>query len=1225
MSNFKRESISSVQVQHYYHHLSPQTAAPDLNAQIWFAGLPAAALLIAPQGTIIAANALAAQLLAQSQSELIHQSLASLFPAVAGDQSSPVSRLECRSPGQVTGLKGTGEVVKLQFRVITDRDDQAHLLLLSEADTTHFARVSALIDAYLKALQGDTEAVRPINGASAALETESTDRDRQSHAVGANRFILAPLPGHAEPCLLRLTPEGQLTDVNDACCHLWGQPASALVGRHVSELWPEQQELISRQWAQINQCTPRDPVLVQAHPTVTATGQTIQHQWIYQALFDDRNQLQAVQAVGIELGGHPRDTPLIADYDQQLALFFAQAIEGCFFMMLDEPVRWDDSVDKEAVLDYAFAHQRITRVNQALLQQYGCTESEAIGQTPNDFFAHDLATCRLVLRQLFDEGHLHINTHERKADGTPMWIEGDYICLYDAQGRITGNFGVQRDVTHIREAIAAVAQSEQQYRLLVENQTDFIVKTDVDGNFLFVSPSYCHLCGLPTEELLTQTLLHGRHPEDQAATQWALAALHFPPHTCKLEQRLQTPRGWRWLAWTYTAVLDEAENIIAVVGAGRDVTERKAMESQLQQSERQFRNVLETLTLVAIMLDRQGKILFCNDYLLSLTGWNCDEVLGQSWAEQFLPADIRPVLQQWLQQTFEQQIFPSYYENEIVTREGDRRLIAWNNTVQRDSAGQVLSLTSIGEDITERKRTQDQIYELSQRLSLATQSSQSGVWDLDIATNQVVWDERMYGIYGLSPAKPKMTYRRWQARVHPDDIAVVRRSEHQIEQGSNNLYCEFRIVCPNGNIRHIEAHTCVLRDKQGNPRRLIGMNRDISDRKAAESALAMAHQQLQALMQNSPAIVALFDENGSYQRVNTITSQLFNQPAAAIAGRTFSEIHPPEMSALLTARLQQLTTTQQPLVVEDRLTTRDGDRFLQSVLFPVMSRPDQPDLFGWIATDITELVQAKEHLQRQAERERLLREITTNIRQSLHLKTILNSTADSVRDFLDTDRVLIYRFNSDWSCRILVESVGPQWIKTLDLDLMDPCLSTTWVEPYLQGRVSQITDIDSDEIVPCHRAFLKQFQVRANLVLPLVVDDQLWGLLCIHHCRSPRQWSPEDVVFVQQVCDQVDIAIQQAKLLQSEKSRARRESLHRRITQDIRRSLDIETILQTTADEIRAFLKTDRVLINRIDAESGDRQILSQSLATDIAPIEAQDAACPCLDQGRAELLLQYP
>jgi len=140
------------------------------------------------------------------------------------------------------------------------------------------------------------------------------------------------------------------------------------------------------------------------------------------------------------------------DTTDRLELFFSQSLDGFFFMMLDEPVQWDDSVDKDAVLDYVFEHQRMTKVNDAVLAQYGLTREQLLGVRPMDLFKHDLAAGRRVWREFFDRGRLHVETDERRFDGTPIKIEGDYLCFYDAAGRITGHFGIQRDVTERKQA-----------------------------------------------------------------------------------------------------------------------------------------------------------------------------------------------------------------------------------------------------------------------------------------------------------------------------------------------------------------------------------------------------------------------------------------------------------------------------------------------------------------------------------------------------------------------------------------------------------------------------------------------------------------------------------------------------------------------------------------------------------------------------------------------------
>src|SRR6266511_220630 len=149
-----------------------------------------------------------------------------------------------------------------------------------------------------------------------------------------------------------------------------------------------------------------------------------------------------------------------------LEAFFERSQDGFFFMMLDQPIEWGPTVDKDAVLDYVFAHQRMTKVNPAMAKQFRATPEALIGLTPSDFFRHDLAAGRRGWRALFDAGHTHSITNERRLDGSTMWVEGDYICFYDAAGRITGHFGIQRDVTDRILALEELEQSRAELRAL---------------------------------------------------------------------------------------------------------------------------------------------------------------------------------------------------------------------------------------------------------------------------------------------------------------------------------------------------------------------------------------------------------------------------------------------------------------------------------------------------------------------------------------------------------------------------------------------------------------------------------------------------------------------------------------------------------------------------------------------------------------------------------------
>ena len=153
--------------------------------------------------------------------------------------------------------------------------------------------------------------------------------------------------------------------------------------------------------------------------------------------------------------------------EQLLEFFFSQSTHGFFFMMLDEPVEWGEHVNKADVLDYVFEHQRMTKLNSAIVTQFNASSTEELlGRTPAQFFAHDLRSARARWMEFFDRGHIHTETAERRLDGTAMCIEGDYMVIYDDRGRIAGHFGIQRDITEKYVAHEELHQSRERLRAL---------------------------------------------------------------------------------------------------------------------------------------------------------------------------------------------------------------------------------------------------------------------------------------------------------------------------------------------------------------------------------------------------------------------------------------------------------------------------------------------------------------------------------------------------------------------------------------------------------------------------------------------------------------------------------------------------------------------------------------------------------------------------------------
>ena len=187
----------------------------------------------------------------------------------------------------------------------------------------------------------------------------------------------------------------------------------------------------------------------------------------------------------------------------------------------------------------------------------------------------------------------------------------------------------ERLEAEVAARLAAQHESESKYRLLVEHQTDLVVKVDAEGHLEFVSPSYCTLFGKTEAELLGHAFMPLVHQDDRASTAKAMEALFVPPHTAYLEQRAMTRTGWRWLGWMDTAVVDAAGEVVSIIGVGRDITERKYAEMALRQSEERYRAIFNQQFQFTAILAPDGITLDINDLPLRVQGVRREDYVGK--------------------------------------------------------------------------------------------------------------------------------------------------------------------------------------------------------------------------------------------------------------------------------------------------------------------------------------------------------------------------------------------------------------------------------------------------------------------------------------------------------------------------------------------------------------------------------------------------------------------
>ncbi|ULP71269.1 PAS domain-containing sensor histidine kinase [Nodularia sphaerocarpa] len=277
-------------------------------------------------------------------------------------------------------------------------------------------------------------------------------------------------------------------------------------------------------------------------------------------------------------------------------------------------------------------------------------------------------------------------------------------------------------------------------------------------------------------------------------------------------------------------------------------------------------------------------------------------------------------------------------------------------------------------------------------------------------------------------------------------------------------------------------------------------------------------------------------EDGLILYANPELLQTFGCSSEDLINRPVSDLYydPSERKAILAALIQDESVKNYELL----LKRADGSYFWAIASLQYLTFNDESAILA-VFSDITERKQAELAFKAQAEREQLMRTVAQRIRQSLNLQEILNTTVEEVRNLLRVDRVVVYQFAPDMSGTIVAESVGAGWTVALGVKIEDTCFQTGGGVEYRQGRKRAIANIYDAGLSDCHLHLLEQFEVQANLVVPILlkIDEEntgacLWGLLVAHQCSSKRDWEDHQLDLLDQLTVQIAIAIQQSSIFQ---------------------------------------------------------------------------------------------
>jgi two-component system cell cycle sensor histidine kinase/response regulator CckA len=520
-------------------------------------------------------------------------------------------------------------------------------------------------------------------------------------------------------------------------------------------------------------------------------------------------------------------------------------------------------------------------VNQAAEELLGYNQVELVGE--HQSFIHppeEVEDYRKKFKQSTSSPGMQfmemevVNKHGRRipveiSSGGTLNLSGQKVHM-----------GIFRNITERQNAEEALRLNEERMKLALDSVSDAVWDWRVDTGEVYFSSRWYTMLGYEPYEF-TQEFETWRkllHPEDLPWAEKEVAAHVESGDPFNIEFRMcKKGGGWKWILGRGKVVeRDDNGSAMRMLGTHMDITERKISEAALIESERKWRNILVNTPQIGISLDPSAKVIFVNDHFLELTGWDEQDVVGKDWFDMFIPDQIREEVRQVFITVMSQKDTHGFssYENEIMTKTGELRNVAWSNVPTKDPQGNIVDVTCLGIDLTERTRAEENLRASEANYRLLVENQTDLVVKVGLDGKFLFVSPSYCKLFGKTEAE--LIGHKFMPLVHEDDRDITAKVMEGLFSPPHTAYVEQRALTRDGWRWLAWADSAVL-NQDNKVVEIIGVGRDITDRKQAEEE----REHLQAQLAQAQKMDAL----------GTLASGIahdFNNVLAAIMG--YSEL-----------------------------------------------------------------------------------------------------------------------------------------------------------------------------------------------------------------------------------------------------------------------------------------------------------------------------------------------
>ncbi len=724
-----------------------------------------------------------------------------------------------------------------------------------------------------------------------------------------------------------------------------------------------------------------------------------------------------------------------------------------------------------------------------------------------------------------------------RKDGVKIWGEISAKILPDGRWQACLN-----DISEKKQVEEQLRISEERYQIITGTAWDAIICMDENSRIVFVNEAAERIFGYKTTDLVGQSITSIIPPELREK------------HLRGFSEYLKTgSRKLNWNGLQLPALRADGE-IFPVelslaeykqdgkhffIGIARDITDRKKTEKQTAH----LAAIVEDSDDAIISKDLNGIITSWNRGAENLFGYKADEVIGQSITilipEKYL--DEEPVIIGKIKRGEKIEHY------ETIRRRKNGELIQISLTVSpiKDKNGTIIGASKIARDITEKKRTENELRESQMMLALAMQSSRMGVWEYEIENDIVQWSPELEEIFGLERGEFKQNRTAFYELIHEDDRERMFYEVESAIEEKRDYTVEFRFLHKDGSVRWMEGRGQAIYSKDGAPIRLYGSGLDITERKLAEEKLRESEEKFRTMADNISQFAWMADDEGWIFWYNKRWFEYTGTTLEEMQGWGWEKVHHPDEVERVKKKFKRHIESGEPWEDTFPLRSKEGEyRWFLSRALPI--RDESGKVLRWFGTntDITDRKESEKALvaaeRKAAEDYQALLARIVPLAQIIGAARDLNSIYRAVRDFVRHSMPCSGFFVSFFDAETNLKTAAYVWSDKGEVDIskLPPLELTPEGGPNSQAvfqKKSVVVNRYMDFMQDRPHVILQEDGIDPNssLVIPMLVMTRVVGTLEVQAYEN-RAFNEEHKIALEMVANLAAVAIENVRLLQIE-------------------------------------------------------------------------------------------